>query len=129
MSVLSVEDMTTGASGCYYQIPTPVGTRDTEDLEGVIARAEEKFEDVFGTLPESADEGSAAAEALKYWTAAWWIRWQTLRKSPAGISAKNHHTQADAVVDKGRFRECYNAACELMGEDDMRLVPIINGIF
>lgn len=67
-----------------------------------------------------------ALAALCYWTAAVWLRFSAVRKTPAGISGKASLTQSVPVFDEARWARYRNRACELLHRPDKKVSKILN---
>ncbi|MCD7890183.1 MAG: hypothetical protein LUG23_09800 [Oscillospiraceae bacterium] len=67
-----------------------------------------------------------ALAALCYWTAAVWLRFSAVRKTPAGISGKATLTQSLPVFDEPRWSRYWNRACELLHRPDKKTSKILN---
>ncbi|MCC8131333.1 MAG: hypothetical protein LIO72_06285 [Ruminococcus sp.] len=67
-----------------------------------------------------------ALAALCYWTAAVWLRFSAVRKTPAGISGKAALTQSTPVFDEQRWERYRNRACELLRRPDKKVNKILN---
>lgn len=65
-------------------------------------------------------------EALRYWTAAGYLRYGAVRTTPAGISAQARFTQSEAVFDVARWARFYNEACMLMYRPDKKIHNLFN---
>lgn len=120
--ILQVSDFV-NTSG-FYRIPPPTGGADTADLEGVIAEGENEFCETFNVLP--ADILGDKIEALKYFTFAFWLRMQAVRKTPSGAGAKVNFTQSQNHVDTVKRVQAYNRACSIMGDSTKKLHGIFN---
>lgn len=120
--ILQASDFTDTSS--FYRIPMPLGVSDAADLDGCIAEGEKEFCETFNVAP--ADIADDALEALKYFTFAFWLRMQGLRKTAAGAGAKINFTQSQNYVDTARRYQAYNRACSLMGREDKKMFKIIN---
>jgi len=65
-------------------------------------------------------------EALRYWTAAAYLRYGAVRTTPAGISARASFTQSEPVFDVARWARFYNEACTLMYRPDKKVYNLFN---
>lgn len=105
----------------FYYVPAGVGSQEVADLTAAIAEGEQKFADLFGVAPSEEN-----VEAVKHYVFAYWLRWQSLRKTSAGASAKINFTQSQNHVDTERFVTAYNRACVIMGRTDLKLHRLFN---
>lgn len=105
----------------FYRIPKPFGEQESADLDAAISEGERLFADTFGVAPSAEN-----VEAVKHFVFANWLRWQTLRKTSAGASAKLEFTQAQNRADETRRVTAWNRACELMGRTDRKIHKIFN---
>ena len=152
-TVLTVEDMVCPSHP--WSLPPAAGVKDCTALEGIIAEAEQSFLDTFGSgaLPpprrntfqtmenkeKERKEPPAEKEpaprdriskrtlqALRYWTAAAYLRYGAVRTTPAGISARATFTQSEPVFDVARWARFYNEACMLMYRPEKKIYNLFN---
>ncbi len=122
MSILTPSDFYTTTE--YYHIPTGSGTNDAARLSGVISESEFDFCELFEIIP--VDITGDKLTALKYFTFAFWLHSETIRKTAAGVGAKNRLKQATDYFDRLRYVKSYNKCCLLMDRQDLKLLPIFN---
>jgi len=65
-------------------------------------------------------------QALRYWTAAAYLRYGAVRTTPAGISARATFTQSEPVFDVARWARFYNEACMLMYRPEKKIYNLFN---
>lgn len=120
--ILTVSDFVN--TNKFYRIPAPVGESDRLDIEAAIAESENQFIETFSV--RAIDIVDERIEALKYFTFAFWLRWQATRKTQSGAGAKVNFTQSQNYVDEPRRYQAYNRACTIMGRKDLKMFKIIN---
>jgi len=152
-TVLTIEDMIRPSQP--WSLPPAAGAKDRTALEGIIAEAEQSFLDTFGSGALDAVEEPPAAhpprrrrntfqtldptkkdprdriskrtsQALRYWTAAAYLRYGAVRTTPAGISARASFTQSEPVFDVARWARFYNEACTLMYRPEKKVYNLFN---
>jgi len=153
-TVLTVEDMVHPSQP--WSLPPTAGVKDFTALEGIIAEAEQSFLDTFGSGaldrrrrntfqtmdPTKKDEkallpperepaprdqiSKRTLQALRYWTAAAYLRYGAIRTTPAGISARATFTQSEPVFDVARWARFYNEACMLMYRPEKKIYNLFN---
>jgi len=65
-------------------------------------------------------------QALRYWTAAAYLRYGAVRTTPAGISARATFTGSEPVFDVARWARFYNEACTLMYRPEKKIYNLFN---
>jgi len=152
-TVLTIGDMIRPSQP--WSLPPAAGAKDRTALEGILAEAEQSFLDTFGSgALDAVEEFSAmhpprrrrntfqtlhltepaprdriskrTLQALRYWTAAAYLRYGAVRTTPAGISARASFTQSEPVFDVARWARFYNEACMLMYRPEKKIYNLFN---